>query len=370
MQVVKLNEPGKRTWINKIKEAFKALYWEMAFSKSEILTYYLSHLPFGGNVEGFRAASLIYFGKTPKQLSLSQFVTLSIIPNQPTKLNPIKNPELLKNKRNQFLKKMWEAGEVSESEFIEASLEPIFASKHPLPKKIPHLARKLLQNPDYQIQTTIDSKIQNNVEQILEANTISLQRLGIKNAAVLIAEIKTGQIVSWIGNSDFNDKTNAGEVDGVEALRSPGSTLKPFIYEMALRKGLITPKTVLYDIPTEFSSYVPENYDQEFRGKVFADQSLLQSLNIPAIELLKTISIDSLLKVLKKNGMKKLMQNSKYSGLSLAVGGSGTNLYELVQAYCTLADHGFYKPLIVTKQKNGQKIDESQQHRSSTRTNS
>jgi len=355
MQAVKLKDPGKRTWFNKIRETYKALYWELAISKSEILSFYLSHLPFGGNVEGFRAASLIYFSKNPAQLSLAQWATLSIIPNQPSRLNPLKNPELLRIKRNQFLEKLFQDGQIRKSEFDEARLEPIFASRHPMPTKIPHLARKLFQTADNQISTSIISATQQDAEQILEANTIGLRRKGIQNAALLMAEIKSGEILAWIGNSDFNDTKNAGQVDGVEAIRSPGSTLKPFIYEMAFQKGIITPKTILYDIPVEFSTYIPENYDQEFRGKVFADNALSQSLNIPAIQLLQKVTVDSLLYILEKIGMHKLRQKSINPGLSLAVGGCGTNLFELVQAYRTLADQGNFKPLTLNVQNTNRK---------------
>jgi len=349
MQAVKLQEKGKRTWRNKIKESFIAIYWEMGLSKKEILSFYFSHLPFGGNLEGFRSASYIYFEKNLDQLTLAQFASLAIIPNQPSRLNPLKNPELLKKKRNQFLEKLWKAEKITQSEYDEAVLEPIFARKHAMPNAVPHLARKLFQSPGNKIFSSIDSRLQNEAGQMLNQGTAQLKRIGINNAALLLADIETGEILSWIGNTDFADAENNGQVDGVEAIRSPGSTLKPFIYEMAFRKGLITPKTVLYDIPTEFSSYIPENYDQKFRGSVFADQALVQSLNIPAIILLQQLGVDSLLALLEKNGMTKLRKNSQNPGLSLAVGGCGTNLFELVQAYRNLADQGKFKPLLLSK---------------------
>jgi penicillin-binding protein 1C len=361
MQAVKLQTRGKRSWFNKIKETFLAILWEIKFSKEEILEYYLSHLPFGGNIEGFRSASHIYYGKSLEKLTLAQYVALSLIPNRPNKLNPAKNPELLREKRNQFLKKLFLAKQITEEEYKDAILEPIFIQSNPLPTRVHHIANKFKNSSANRIQTSLDLKIQDQLEVLFMNESRRWKRQGIHNSALLVAEITSGQIVTYIGNQDFFDNENAGQVDGIEAIRSPGSTLKPFIYQKAFERGLITPKTVLYDIPQDYSSYIPENYDQKFRGKVFADNALVQSLNIPAIDLLQKITIDTLMAQLGKMGMKNLIQKTKEPGLALALGGCGTNLFELVQAYNCLADHGRFKPLSYLKpafpQKNFLALD-------------
>ncbi len=340
MQAVKLSRPAARNWTSKISESLKALYWEMALSKEEILAYYFSHLPFGGNVEGFRSASRIYFGKELHNLSPAQWAALVVIPNKPAKNHPLRNPEQLTRSRNKFLSRMYRAGKLDAGEYKAALLEPFFAGRYPMPRQIPHLARQLESESGFKVQTTLDENLQSRAEQLLQFHHIPLKMNGIKNAALLLADIQTGDIKAWIGNPDFEDKENSGQVDGVLAIRSPGSTLKPFIFALGFQKGLITPKSVLYDIPSEYQDYAPENYDKQFHGAVTADEALLHSLNMPAIELLNRVKVDTLLACLDKMGMSQLLHRTRQPGLSMAAGGCGTNLYELVQAYRILALDG------------------------------
>lgn len=349
MQAVKMHDRKPRTWWAKIQESISAIRWECGLSKDQIFRYYLSNLPFGGNVEGFRAASLLYFGKEPIQLSIAESAALVVIPNHPNRLHPLRSPENLKNKRNQFLRKLYDAQLINEAELKSATLEPIYASFHKMPNEAPHLAQHLAKEPTFKAETTVDRAIQRQMAQLLSSYALRMKRFGIANASLLVANIKTREIVAWIGNPDFYDNQNAGQVNGVMAIRSPGSTLKPIVYGLGLQKGLITPKTLLYDVPTEFGTYLPENFDPKFLGAVTAEDALIQSLNIPAIGLLKEIGVDTLMSYTDKLGMQLLRNKTTKPGLSMAVGGCGTTLFELVQAYAALANHGQFVPLLVQK---------------------
>jgi penicillin-binding protein 1C len=337
MQAVKLCHPAARTWKSKIRESLQALYWEMALSKKEILAFYFSHLPFGGNVEGFRSASRIYFGKELRSLSPAQWAALVVIPNKPGKNHPLLNPEQLTLKRNEFLSRLFKAGKMEEDEYKSAILEPFFARRHEMPRLIPHLARQFQTGAENKVRITLNADIHLQAAQLIQYHHTPLKMKGINNAALLLADIESGEIKAWTGNPDFADAENSGQVDGVLALRSPGSTLKPFLFALGFQKGIITPKSVFYDIPSEYQDYAPENYDQKFHGAVTAEDALLLSLNIPAIELLEKVQVDTFLHYLDKMGMNKLLEKTRQPGLSMAVGGCGTNLFELVQSYRILA---------------------------------
>lgn len=340
MQIVRLKTQQERSWKSKFSELGQAILLESAYSKDRLFAHYVNHLPFGGNVEGFRAASQIYFGREPADLTTGQMAALIVIPNHPGKFHPIKNTAALLKKRNSFLDKLYKAEKISSSDWKSARLEPLFPTWHQLPKAAPHLANYIISRPENPIRTNIDRNIQAQMQLQMVQFSHSIKRMGIPNAALLVANYHTGEIVSWIGNPDHSDKENSGEVDGVRAVRSPGSTLKPFIYALGLQKGWITPASVLYDIPQDFAGYQPENYDQKFRGEVTAEGALLQSLNLPAIGLLKEIGIDSFLAFTDRLGMKTFRQKTEKPGLSVAVGGCSATLFELVQAYAALANNG------------------------------
>lgn len=221
-----------------------------------------------------------------------------------------------------------------------AQMEPLFPGWNPLPKEAPHLAQSLQLRKENPVLTTLDKTIQRKMEALLLQSSVRLKQMGIPNSACLLTETRTGSIRAWVGNPNFNDKDNSGQVDGVKAIRSPGSTLKPFIYALAIQKGKITPGTILYDIPQDFAGYQPENYDHEFHGAVTAETALLQSLNLPAICLLREIGVDSFIEFLDHLGLKTISQKTNKPGLSLAIGGCGTTLFELVQSYQTLANAG------------------------------
>lgn len=347
MQIVRLQRHLPRNFQSKWTELWEALRLEARYNKEELLAYYLDHLPFGGNVEGFRAAALIYFGKEPMLLSQGQLAALVVVPNHPNRFHPLRKTEAWQCKRNVFIEKLIQSGRISAEVGKSAQMEPLFPRWHPLPQRLPHLSRFLRQRPEHVIQTSIDEFLQTRLEALLLRLTGRLKTIGIPNAAVLVTHYHTGKIEAWIGNTDFNDSENSGQVDGVSAIRSPGSTLKPFIYALALQKGMITPATILYDIPQDFGGgYSPENYDRQFRGAVSASQALIQSLNIPAISLLQELKTDTFIHFAHQLGLQALSQKTKNPGLSVAVGGCSATLFELVQAYATLGNRGIMHPLV------------------------
>ena len=356
MQAVRLANQRPRTWKSKMEELFTAIWWELSFTKSEIFSFYVSHLPFGGNVEGFRAASRIYFGKEPNQLSLAQCAALVVIPNHPGKYHPLKNLDALVKKRNQFLNKLHSHGKITDEEWKYARLEALFPARHKAPSLAPHFCRYIKPLGGHIIQTTLDPRLQKSVEQLLGLHANRLKGMGVANASLLLADYRTGEIKCWIGNPDFTDWANGGEVDGVLAIRSPGSTLKPIIYGLALQKGMITPGTILYDTPQEFGTYFPENYDHTYRGPVPAGQALVQSLNIPAIRLLQQVGIDTFMSYTDRLGMHEMRRLTEKPGLSMAVGGCGTSLFELVQAYSALANDGKLVPLGAISKRKDQSV--------------
>ena len=243
MQVARALEPGKRNIWSKISEMFRAFQLELKYSKNEILQMYLNLVPYGGNIEGVKAASLLYFKKNPDHLSLAEITALSIIPNRPSSLVIGKNNDLIVEERNRWLKKFADEKVFTEKEIEDALAEPLNATRGTVPHYIPHLSYKLKkQGAAIIIKTNIDLNTQLKTEKLVE-DYVRTQRLkNIKNAAVVIIDNKTHQVITYVGSSDFNDTTDGGQVNGANAVRQPGSTLKPLLYAMCFDEGLLTPK--------------------------------------------------------------------------------------------------------------------------------
>jgi len=346
MQVVRLLHPKQRTYSNKILEMFRALQLELHYSKQEILQLYLSLAPYGSNIEGLKAAAMLYFGQTPQALSLAQVVTLSIIPNNPGLLRPgINNPEILKE-RNRWLYYFGKK-HLFEKSIIAAALgEPLEMERHDAPDYVPHFSRQIALrftgNPC--VETFINRRMQEMLENILFNEVRHTSNMNITNASAIIVENKTGNIVAYVGSSDFTDVGSQGQVDGVQALRSPGSTLKPYLYALAIDQGIITPKMKLYDIPSNFNGYRPENYDQTFRGPVSMEHALEQSLNLPAVKLADQIGIDYFKESLVKAGFSWIGEHRRQLGLSVVLGGCGVKLFELTSLYAETKPIAIFSP--------------------------
>lgn len=347
MQVARLLQPKDRTVANKLIEMFRALQMEFHYSKDEILSMYFDLAPFGGNIEGVKAASWLYFGKNPHQLSLAQAITLTIIPNRPTSLHPGRNNGYLQQERNRWLQRMMQEKLFNSKQISDALNEPVVIKRKSLPAVSPHLCIRLhLSQPNNPvIKTTIKKNIQQKVEQLAWNYHQRLQTYNVNNLSTIVVNNATHEVIAYVGNADFQDYLQHGQVDGITAIRSPGSTLKPLVYALAIDKGIVTPKTILYDVPVNYSGYAPENFNEQFNGKITAEKALAYSLNIPAVTLLNEINVNTLTDKLMQSGFKSVARNSSHLGLSTVLGGCGVTSEELAGLFCAFANEGVYEPL-------------------------
>ncbi|GAB2790420.1 penicillin-binding protein 1C [Hymenobacter luteus] len=350
MQVARLLEPKERTFGNKLLEMLRATQLELHYSKDEILQLYLNLVPYGGNMEGVKSAALLYFQQTPDYLSLAQTVTLAIIPNRPRGLVLGKNNAAVLQERNRWLKRFGEAGLFPKEEVADALLEPLDVQRHPAPTLAPHLSRRLVRQ--FPGQAIIRSSLQRSKQARAEDLTLGyvrrLRELGISQAAVLVVNNRTRQVEAYVGSADFRDFGSQGQNDGVVAVRSPGSTLKPFLYALAMDRGLVTPKLLLPDVPTNFQGYRPENFDKRCNGEVTLERALAYSLNIPAVRVLNQLGVPAFTDKLRQAGFRNITRNRARLGLSSILGGCGASLEELTNLYVTLAEGGQYSPLQFT----------------------
>jgi penicillin-binding protein 1C len=345
MQVARALEPGKRTIWNKIREMFRAFQLELRYSKKEILQLYLNLVPYGGNIEGVKAASLLYFKKNPDHLSLAEITALSIIPNRPSSLVMGKNNDVIVAERNRWLRKFAADKVFTAKEIEDALAEPLHAVRGSVPHYAPHLSYKLKKQGGYFIRTHIDLNTQLKTEKLVEDYTRSQRLKGIKNAAVIILNNKTHKVISYVGSSGFTDTTDGGQVNGAAAIRQPGSTLKPLLYAMCFDEGLLTPKMIMTDVPINYQGYAPENYDQKFNGYVTVEYALEHSLNIPAVKGLQLLGHDKLIQKLADCNFNQVKKDQHKLGLSMILGGCGTTLEELTGLFSSFANKGiFYSP--------------------------
>ncbi|AXY75772.1 penicillin-binding protein 1C [Paraflavitalea soli] len=345
MQVARALEPKRRTYFNKFIEIFRAFELEWKYSKDEILQLYLNLVPYGGNIEGVKSASTLYFNKNPDHLSLAEITALSIIPNRPSSLVMGKNNDLIVKERNRWLRKFAADKVFTEKEIQDALSEPLNATRDVVPKLIPHLAWRLRKQGGDIIATNIEMNTQTRVEKLVEDYARSLRLKNIRNAAVVIIDNQTHKVVTYIGSSGFYDTLDAGQVNGAAAIRQPGSTLKPLLYGLCMDEGLMTPKAVITDVAVNYEGYAPENYDKQFNGYVTMEYALEHSLNIPAVKGLKMFGKDKLVQKLAACDFRQIKKDQKKLGLSLILGGCGATLEELTGLYSSFAHEGkYFKP--------------------------
>ncbi|HEX2975391.1 MAG TPA: penicillin-binding protein 1C, partial [Bacteroidales bacterium] len=355
MQLARLMDPAPRTLGSKLREAFRALQIEWHYSKKEILTLYLNHLPYGGNIEGVKTAAMVWFGEQPRELSPAQLVTLTVIPNNPNALMPSKRNALLEN-RNRWIIRMGNKGIFTKEETEDALHEGFANHKNPLPRKSPHISYRLSgsgQSGVDRIQSTIDLRIQSIVETALSNYIRPLRNMQITNAAVIVVDNKTMEVKAYAGSAGFYEERYSGQVDGVRAVRSPGSTLKPALYMLAFDRGIISPKSCITDVPVNFGGYRPENFDETYKGKVTVEEALALSLNVPAVNLLDQIGLNDFTTLLSVAHFDWINKNRKKTGLSLILGGCGTTLEELTGLYAAIANKGIWQPLRYIKEDKG-----------------
>jgi penicillin-binding protein 1C len=349
MQVARLLEPKERTFGNKLREMLRAVQLEAHFSKAEILQLYLNLVPYGSNIEGVKSAALLYFQQPPDYLSLAQTVTLAIIPNRPGGLVLGKHNAQILQERNRWLRYFQRQRLFPAQDIADALLEPLEAQRHPAPTLAPHLARRLvLASPGVAlIRSTLRPAIQAKAEDLARNYVRRLATLGISQAAVLVVNNHTHAVEAYVGSIDFQDPSAQGQVDGVRAVRSPGSTLKPLLYGLALDRGLLTPKTVLPDVPTNFQGFRPENFDKHCQGEVTMEHALTYSLNIPAVQVLSEVGVDRFTGTLRQAGFRQVAHDAPRLGLSTILGGCGATLEELTGLYSALANGGRWNELKV-----------------------
>lgn len=340
MQVARLLEDsGTGHWGGKVRQIRLALALERRLSKQEILDLYLRIAPYGGNLEGIRAASLSWFGKEPRHLTAAEAALLVAIPQSPESRRPDRFPDAAQAARSRVLGRMRVEGILTDEKVAAAETEPVPKVRMDFPERAALLADRLRKGDPLQgrFLTTIDGGFQASLERLAAA---SAGRAGEKlSIAILVADHHTGEILASVGTADWGDDGRQGFVDMTQALRSPGSTLKPFVYGLAFDQGLANPETLIDDRPVSFGPYAPQNFDKTFRGTLPVREALQQSLNIPVVSLTDALGPANLLAALGRAGIRPEVSGGQ-PGLAVALGGLGISLQDLVQAYAALARLG------------------------------
>ena len=346
-QVARLMEPRPRTVKSKIIEAFRAFQLELCFSKCEILEAYFNLATYGGNIRGVVAASYSYFGKSPRELGPGEAALLAVLPNSPTQLRPDRHRQAAVGRRDELLRRMRARGAISQEMYRLALMEPVPEARQPFPVHAPHFCDYLFSKYGKQggrIVGTVDLDLQTQAQDLLSRHLRPLNDQNITNGAVVIIENASGAVRALVGSASYFDESIDGQVDGTLAPRSPGSALKPFAYGIALDAGMISPSSLLFDVPHDYSGYRPLNYDESYQGMVSVTRALTHSMNVPAVRLVSDFGYGKFYDFLKSGGINTLDQPCEYYGLTLVLGGAGINLLELTNLYGTLADRGKYRP--------------------------
>ena len=347
MQVARLVEGRyERSGAAKVRQIIGALRLERHLTKQQILTLYLRLAPFGGNIEGVRAASLAYFGKEPRRLSVGEAALLVALPQSPEWRRPDRNHRAARIARDRVLQRAVEEGVITAAEAERASHERVPNARRPFPQLAPHLSEaEVRANPALSVhRLTIDRGVQRALEALAEEQT---RLLGQKlSAAILAVDHTTGEVIAHVGSAGYLERSRAGAIDMVSAVRSPGSTLKPFIYGLAFEAGLAHPETLIEDRPVRFGSYAPKNFDEDFHGTVTIRNALAQSLNIPAVKVLSAVGPGKLAGRFRKVGVETLFPDKGQPTLAMALGGVGLTLRDVTALYADLARGGDAVPLV------------------------
>jgi penicillin-binding protein 1C len=347
MQVARLLEPrAQRSFTAKLRQMVRAIELERSLSKDEILALYLSLAPYGGNLEGVRAASLTYFGKEPRRLTLGESALLVALPQSPEQRRPDRSSAAARHARERVLDRLFAAGAVAMNESERAKLEPVPDGRMPMPMLAPHAADAALAfAPERSAhRLTIDAQLQKNLQELARERAGALgPDISI---AILAVDHATGEVLARVASADYFDTRRAGQVDMTAAVRSPGSALKPFIYGLAFEDGLVHPETLIEDRPVRFGGYAPENFDQLFQGTVTVRRALQLSLNVPAVAVLDKVGPSRFAARLEQAGASFVLPQGEVPGLAMGLGGVGVTLTDLVALYCGLARLGTTVPLL------------------------
>ncbi len=337
-QVMRLSRNDRsRTYVEKLKELILATRLEFRKNKEEILAFWSSNAPFGGNVVGLDAASWRYYNRKPSDLSWSEAATLAVLPNAPNLIYPGKNQQKLLVKRNRLLKKLLTKNVIDSLTYELSILEELPQKPYALPQITPHLLQKINKEKNGEfVKTTIDKKLQTQTNTIVRNHYNQLSKNGINNIAVLVLDVKTRQVLSYVGNAPTSKK-HQKDVDVITKPRSTGSILKPFLYAAMLDNGELLANTLVTDVPTNYGSYQPENFDKKYAGAISAKLALSRSLNVPAVRMLKDFGLEKFHYYLQQLQLKDIKKSPEHYGLTLALGGAESNLWDLCKSYASMA---------------------------------
>ena len=344
MQVARLLDPHDRTLAGKLRQLWRTAQLEWHLSKREILQIYLDRAPFGGTLQGVAAASWAYLGKSPKHLTPAEAALLAVLPQAPSRLRPDRHPERAQRARDKVLQRLEEYQVWPAQQLKEAAEEPLLLAPRQEPALAPLLARRLnTANSPPLIRTTLDAALQRRLEDLLLGWRARLPER--TSAAILVVEAQTMAVRAYLGSIDLSDARRFGHVDMVRSLRSPGSTLKPFLYGMALDDGLIHSESLLQDVPRRYGDYRPGNFSMGFSGPVPASSALSTSLNLPAVQLLEAYGPKRFAAEMRIGGMPLALPPLAEPNLSLILGGAGSRLEDLVSGYSAFARGGKSAPI-------------------------
>lgn len=335
-RMIRHNQP--RTYLNKLVEILLAGRIELSYRKKSILNLYCSYAPFGSNVVGLPAAAWRYFGRSPEKLSWAENALLAVLPNSPSLIYPGKNQTKLQAKRDHLLKKLADKKYIDEGTYKLALLEPLPKKPFPIPQIASHLLSRVIkvQGGSKLFHSTLNKNMQLRVDQLLNKHVQNLSANQVNNACAIVAEIATGKVIAYVGNSSSPQNEHDNFVDVITSPRSTGSILKPFLYAFMLSENKLLPASLLEDIPTQIGSYSPKNFHQTYDGLVPANQAIARSLNVPAIKMLQEYGNVRFYQRLKQLGFSTFNKPAAHYGLSLILGGGEATLWDISSAYASM----------------------------------
>lgn len=349
MQLIRLSRKGKsRNYFEKIIEAIFAIKLEFVWTKEDILKQYVAHAPFGGNVVGLSAASWRYFGRDASKLSWAETALLAVLPNHPAMIHLARNRELLEKKRNRLLLKLYKTGEIDKITYQLALQEILPSEPQPMPQLAPHLLQRAIQDGKKGtiVATTINIDLQKKAQNALQRYHSFLRANSIHNGAILILDIETGKVVSYVGNTESPNAEHENDVDMISAPRSYGSLLKPILYANMLEEGILMPDMLVADIPTNINGYAPQNFSKSFEGTTSAAKVLSHSLNVPSVRMLQQLGTPKFLFTLQQLHLDHIDKNADHYGLSIILGGAEATMWELGSLYANMSRILTDKPIL------------------------
>jgi penicillin-binding protein 1C len=347
MQIARMMEPKERSVWSKAVEVFRAFQLELRYSKDQLLEIYLSIVPLGGNVEGLASAGLLYYQTPPERLNIARLFDLILVPRDPNNLRPDRAPERLLLERRRQARRWIALGLLTREDSLIIWNTPAGVTRISPPGLAPHYCQRIREQvrTGGTVRGTLEYSLQQPVEQLLDSHMRPWRARGVRNAAVVVVDNRTREVLAYAGSVDFDDVSAHGQVDAARALRSPGSAMKPLLYAMLMDRGVLTPKSRLLDVPYDAEGFTAENYDGTYSGGVFADDALRRSLNVPMVRLLKGVGAPAFADFAAGAGLHSLLSQKPRLGLSMILGGCGVTLEELVEAYAAFPNSGLSAPL-------------------------